>query len=55
MTDEVAVDASVSKTHRSETVADRLAYLTRDSGTEHLLDRDGDRYALTEDGKAVLC
>ena len=34
-------------------MADRLAYLARDGGTEHLVERDGDRYRLTEEKKAI--
>lgn len=53
--DEVAADPSVSKAHRPETVADRLAYLVDYGGTEHLVERDGGRYRLTEDGQAIFC
>jgi hypothetical protein len=52
--DEVAADPVVSNAHPPATVADRLAYPARYGGTEHLLDRDGDRYALTEDGKVIF-
>jgi hypothetical protein len=41
--------------HRAETVADRLAYLTAYEGTEHLVERHGDVFALTDDGRAIFC
>jgi hypothetical protein len=51
----LASEPSVSKAHRAATVADRLAYLAGYGGTEHLVKRDGDRYRLTEDGRAIFC
>jgi len=53
--DALAADPPVSKAHRPTTVDDRLAYLADYGGTEHLLERDEDRYWLTEDGKPIFC
>lgn len=51
---ELALDPSEGP-HRAETVADRLAYLTAYEGTEHLVERHGDVFALTDDGRAIFC
>jgi len=50
---ELAPDPSEGP-HRAETVADRLAYLTEYAGTEHLVERHGDVFALTDDGRAIF-
>lgn len=51
---ELAPDPSEGP-HRAETVADRLAYLTAYAGTEHLVERHGDVFGLTDDGRGILC
>lgn len=55
LANELADDPSVEKEHGPKTVTDRLAYLARYSGTGHLIERDGDWFALTEDGRAIFC
>jgi len=48
---ELAADSLLVE-HRAGTIADRLEYLAACEGTEHLVECDGGRYALTEDGRA---
>ena len=55
LANELADDPSVEKEHGPDTVADRLTYIVRYDGTEHLIERDGGRYRLTEDGRAIFC
>lgn len=51
---ELAADSLLVK-HRAGTIADRLEYLAAYKGTEHLVERDGGQYALTEDGRVIFC
>lgn len=53
--DELAADPAVSKAHPAATVADRLAYLVDYGGTEHLVERAGAEYRLTDAGRALFC
>jgi hypothetical protein len=51
---ELAPDPSEGP-RRAETVADRLAYLVAYEGTEHLVERHGDVFALTDAGHVIFC